>query len=309
MNLPTNTLEHAAHPEWSGPTVFNGDTYDALHARFNYDNEMAHKVANALEAAAGQVVKERRNYEAHNLESLFPRNKDGDEKNNEEKDAQRKRYHELAGNPDTKGEFIAFFGKAALHALTSKEQHNTLPKATLQIIGKLQLGDWESTHDIDEYVRSIPDALALAVPGSKIENVGDDAELDNRYKYGPLLSDNGFNIEVDEYGLARRRRPVANIILPGLPKKYRIELFKESRFVLVKSQADEETRELIDKNADELSESDCEKHALEIAAAVGRICERAIKEPAGRTLDVHPVGADYFAVMRNPVFYPDTATY
>jgi hypothetical protein len=299
MIQPVTTIEHVAHPEW-GAAEFSADAYEALHHRYGGTPVSVVSVANALVAATAEVHQQRHSYEGQNYKKLLPVFS--------ENEAYQEAYFNFAGQQHDVGHYLTFFGAVATTTLLGREDASKAPaKITLQLGGKRQYGDWDCTHDLDEFARTIPAKVQEVAPvGSLIQEVGDQLSLHvanqhNRYEYRPLLSDGRDQSATIEYGIVRRRRPAANILLPGrLP----IEIFKESRALLITSQTDEYTRNLIDAQAEELRAEGKTEPDSELAAAAGYAFERAIKELKGKTRDILPVSADYFATARNPAFFP-----
>lgn len=291
MSSTSVSIEHIAHPEWSRPNDFNGDMFADLHSRFDGTPVPVLEVAQVIEKATAQVEWQRRDYEHENFSKLDLTHED------------RMLYKQLSGSREHIGKYMRFFGLVAMRTLQHAEQRDKVAKVSLQLAGKRQFGDWDCTHELDEFARAIPAELQKVEPATVVKLVGGDRTRHNRYEFRPLDLETQSQPGRIDYGIIRRRRPVADIFLPRLLP---IEIFKESRAVLVTGQTDEFTRELITDNAELLSseERDEEIHSA-VAAATGNAFERAITALKGRTRDVIPVSADYFAVMRNPLFYPE----
>lgn len=287
------TLEHPAHPEWRAhvPNDLDNDSFEALHIRFKDTDESVLNIANVLVQATVEVDLERKKFEAQNFHKLLLTPEDPGE------------YYKLSGTLENVGNYLIYFGSVATRALRDEGQRDKVAKITMQLAGKRQFGAWDATHELDEFARAIPQELKNVAPEAEVNNVGNNPERHNRYEFRPIFTNEEQTTGCADYGIVRRRRPVADILLPGsLP----IEIFKESRALVIASQTDEYTRALMRNSTGKLLELGVTSPDLELAAATGNAFERAIKELKGRTRDVLPISADYFAVMRNPVFYPGT---
>ncbi len=223
-----------------------------------------------------------------------------------------KRYHELAGRPKESVEYIEWFSEKATNAYaylsepTNLATHiqrlnrEKLGKIGLELGGRRQVGDWESTKELDKSIRDIPPALHTHT-GAAIE-VFDDPDdpglLD--YQSIPLYLDGSGSKEL-EYITARRRRILADIVIGN---SLVVELFKESDFLLVLKNLSTKARErLISPYNRDLPDIDAwNSRPARVAAP---IVEEGIEQRA-TTVKVTPIGARHVMMVRGPKSFQES---
>lgn len=234
-----------------------------------------------------------------------------------------KKYESLAGNPKRMAEYAVWFGMNAIEYFRHTADlcaTNRMHKVALELGGKLQGGDWESTGDLDNMARLLP-YQAIALRGLDGVLYEGRTRLAPKYRFMPLWR------EWDQaaykrgearwlpfdFGLIRRRRPVLDLIVQRGDTRQKIDMYKESLGLVVMAELTREQRRIVRedvrdnprRNVFMIRNSNVEGSGriprlpqgdTIAATAIGGVFETDIKSLPGSSRDIVPVSAHY--VMR-----------
>ncbi|MBC7581479.1 hypothetical protein H7097_01250 [Aeromicrobium sp.] len=246
----------------------------------------------------------------------------------------RSEYDNFAGRSKKVSDFIMWFSKTSHDTFVN---HEDLPASkqfkhvSLELGGIRQSGDWNVTGPLDRMARSIPRGVLSLNPDVRMtiydpqSEMFDDARVSyvDSYDKGYLLlpqyklpepstrlmthdvfigEELGVSALIDfHYSVIRRRRPVADIYVPGQSD---LVIFKESIGLLVMDALDATLRKRILQDCSQAFEH--ARHGRDIegtgnmklndtvgARLAGNLFESAIESRDGVTKDIIPISAHY----------------
>lgn len=282
-------IDHPFLPSWN-------------QTQFTQPESMSALLFDALVIAHVQTQQYRSTHEAQNLVKLGLSFSEPGE------------YGKLAGQPKKMGDFISWFGGAALKRFIDTPVMGS-EKIALELGGKRQFGDWESTGDLDKMVKSIPWQLSERSPTLEIlprkvpTKVGETSSSVLNYLFMPKLGMDSATFDfkrrlvtyVFDYGVIRRRRPVANIQLPGGAP---VRIYKEAYGLLFMNDMDEQSASAVRSEYSAITPERFEylqnTNNTEPALATGGVLERGIERESPEAMKlVTPVSAHYVMVSEN----------
>lgn len=234
-------------------------------------------------------------------------------------DGERELYKQLAGNPERIAEYVCWFGKMALRHFALTPKDGLSDKIGLELGGKMQGGDWESTSDLDNMIRRLP-AQSKEFPQLSGELLEGSERLHPSYRFMALGVQDKHNYDKFGFGIGRRRRGVANLnVVPEASsgKGLSVKIFKESLVLVVMRELNREQRIEIredvsahpiantlfnfsKKNSGEPDEGPKPQNDTKAALTVGKAFKAAIKEKAGTTRGIVPASAHYVMYTERP---------
>ncbi|MEO6761341.1 MAG: hypothetical protein ABI220_03115 [Candidatus Saccharimonadales bacterium] len=229
-------------------------------------------------------------------------------------DEERNLYERFAGNPEKIAEYVCWFGKLALRHFSETPRGKFSNKIGLELGGKMQGGDWESTSDLDNMVRRLP-AQSMTMPQLKGKLLEGEDRLRPSYRFMSMGVENSHNPDSFGFGIIRRRRGVADLLV-NYGEDYGtdliIKIFKESTGLVVMRELDRDSRVGIRQDvlthplANRLFNITTEKEKESVPIAwsnpqngtpaalmAGKVFEDAIRGEKGKSKDIVPVSAHY----------------
>lgn len=233
-------------------------------------------------------------------------------------------YRAFAGKPERAGEYIVWFAKVVTAAYTNfyrlKREHDevhgdsevhrqecrsyedlvrrvggvaSFKNISLDLGGKRQSGDWNSTADLDVWAENLNAQIQTAEPTAEVKLARTAAEQMRGYKLYPWRTRDMSGAHDPSYTSAtiRRRRREAMVRIPGFRE---IVIIKESKgWILPNRIEDDSQRDLIVRALANWKESEHEYENSPISRIGGKVFERAINN-RDTTLEVSPTHAHYY---------------
>lgn len=279
------------HPVQTGWLAHGRDIYDTTHEamlteRFRDTNENIQSLLAAV-ALTGSIADAKRMSHEHQSRGELGLGKDH----------LFHAYTEFAGRPKRVGKFIAWFSTIAQACFEKEDIRKDLQKIGLELGGMRQAGDWSGTTPLDDMAKSIPVELACEDPSAQVRVLERGRAVQKNYVLQPLehINEGMYNPDF-HYAMVRRRRGVADILIPG---KHPIEIFKESAaLVIIDQMSEKEALVIREAYKDQANFAVNGQKNSGPAGAAGREFERAIQELRNESRSVVPVSAHYVMNMR-----------
>lgn len=309
----TYDIDHPARDDYLGrlSEIPSAEQQDALRVRFEsskVDTDPEIVIARLGEVVASAAI-HRQNYERVVTS----------EAGLDLTDEERELYKQLAGNPERIAEYICWFGRVALRHFALPPKNNLSDKIGLELGGKMQGGDWESTSDLDNMIRRLP-AQSRKFPQLGGHLLEGPERLHPSYRFMPLGVSDKHNYDKFGFGIGRRRRGVANLnISPedSSGKDLSVKIFKESLVLVVMRELNREQRIKIREDVaahptantlfnfskergEELDAESRPQNNTQAALTVGEAFEVAIREKPGTTKGIVPASAHYVMYTERP---------